>query len=177
MKKLTVLILFILTVLLASFAATACTNTTVDGPMLRFHIRANSNSQADQAVKLLVRDAVLEYLEPHLDGVTGLDSATRELRRLSPSLRSTADRVLRENGFSYRAAVSVGEEFFPARKYGSVVVQSGYYTAVIISLGSGEGDNWWCVLYPPLCYLEARGNGSFRYRSKILDLIDRHFRN
>jgi len=145
--------------------------------MLRFHIRANSNDRQDQAVKLLVRDAVLEYLEPRLKSVTGLDNATRELRRLSPSLVSLADRTLNENGFSYRASVTVGQEFFPARKYGNRVVQSGYYTAVIISLGSGEGDNWWCVLYPPLCYLEARGNGSFRYRSKILDLIERHIRS
>jgi len=137
--------------------------------MLRFHIRAHSNSAQDQRVKLKVRDAVLDFLEPKLDGANSIPSAVRILEKEATHVVSIANKVLLNNGFNYSANIRIGQEFFPSRMYGDIVIESGYFKAVIIELGSGLGDNWWCVLYPPLCYLEARG--SFRYRSLILDLV------
>jgi len=168
MKK----ILIILTALLIGLffiISSACTSSNNTDPMLRFHIRANSNSAADQRVKLQIRDAVLDFLEPKLENTNSLSNAVSILERESASIINLANRVLANNGFNYSATISISEEFFPSRMYGDIVIESGYFQAVIIELGSGQGDNWWCVLYPPLCYLEARG--SFRYRSLIVDLV------
>lgn len=153
----------------------ACGQTKQKPAMLRFHVRANSNSAEDQAVKLKVRDAVLDWLEPELEAVTDIQTAKNEISRREKHIKAIADRILLEQGFSYKAKVRVDNEHFPTRMYGETVIESGYYDALIIELGSGTGDNWWCVLYPPLCYVEAEGNGDFRYKSKIKELIDKYF--
>jgi len=173
MKKISIILIM---VLISAFLVviSACTNNSNNtDPMLRFHIRANSNSVRDQNIKLQVRDAVLDFLEPKLENTNTLSNAVRILERESNNIIALANRVLTNNGFNYTAAIRIANEFFPSRMYGDTIIESGYFQAVIIELGSGNGDNWWCVLYPPLCYLEARG--SFRYRSLILDTLRRWF--
>lgn len=151
-------------------------NSTSEGQILRLHIRANSNSAADQAVKLKVRDAVVAYLEPRLSGANDVAEAKALAIGLTAELRRIGEEVLAAEGFGYGATARVCNEFFPTRMYDSLVVESGYYDALIIELGDGEGDNWWCVVYPPLCYLETTVGSGFRYKSKIKELIDKYFR-
>ncbi|MCL2821732.1 MAG: stage II sporulation protein R [Firmicutes bacterium] len=151
-----------------AIANTACDDIN-DQPLLRFHIRANSNSAADQSIKLTVRDSVLAFLTPLLEQTDSLDKANAVLVQNAAAIKAIANAVLVEGGFGYTASFKIDVEFFPARMYEDVLIQSGYFLAAVIGLGSGEGDNWWCVLYPPLCYLEAKG--AFRYRSKILELV------
>ena len=81
-----------------------------------------------------------------------------------------ADQVLKLNGKDYKSKASVREEEFPTRVYGSLCLENGFYDALILNLGSGEGNNWWCVVYPPLCFVG--GTGNFEIRSKIIDLIN-----
>ena len=160
-------------VLVAVFCiiASACENTNdSERDLIRFHIRANSNSSADQAVKLQVRDKIVDFLEKESLGNT-FEQAYASLKRLMPTLKAIADTTLKNNGFDYSSTVSLDKKYFPARAYGDAVIQSGYYDALVIELGSGSGDNWWCVVYPPLCYLEAQAEKDVRYKSKIVELI------
>jgi stage II sporulation protein R len=150
-------------------------NKSDESELLRLHIRADSNSEADQAVKLKVRDKVVAYLDAELGEIDDFDTAKREISKRGSKIKSICDSVLQQNGFSYRATVSVRNEFFPTRMYETLVVESGYYDALIIELGSGKGDNWWCVIYPPLCYVEATYGSGFRYKSKIKELIEKYF--
>lgn len=119
--------------------------------VLRLHIPANSDSDEDQQVKLAVRDELISRSEDIF-----ADCITREevLAAASDNLdqfESIADEVLAENGFDYTAEAELAEMHFDKRIYGDLTVPEGDYTALRITLGSGEGHNWWCVMYPPLC--------------------------
>lgn len=151
---------------------TGCVHTNLDEgySLIRIHIRADSNDQDDQAVKLEVRDAVCAYLESELNGVDDFQSAYTGIEKRLGKIEAIADKVLAERGFAYTSRARLNNEYFPTRSYEGVVVESGYYDALILELGSGKGDNWWCVIYPPLCYLEAQGTGGIRYKSKIKEL-------
>lgn len=162
-------------VIFSGIIASGCENTKFsERDFIRFHIRADSNSAADQQVKLKVRDEVVAYLESRS---LGKDAAEvyRTLGKLKPELKRIADGVLEREGFGYRATVTLDTRYFPARSYGDFVVDSGWYDALIIELGSGKGDNWWCVVYPPLCYLEAKAEKDVRYKSKIKELLKKYF--
>ncbi len=119
--------------------------------VLRLHVIANSDSEADQAVKLLVRDKVLETGAAIFDGSVTADEAEQ---KISPKLAETeraAAAVLRENGFDYGVRAELVNEFFDTRAYGDITLPAGNYEAVKIVLGEGKGENWWCVMFPPLC--------------------------
>lgn len=144
----------------------ACTvNNRYDGELLRLHIRANSNSVEDQSVKLKVRDAVNEHIAEKVDKTTFAE-AYRQIGEMLDELGEIAVGVLEENGFSYGAEAKLVNEYFPTRQYGSYVVPDGNYDALIIELGKAEGDNWWCVVYPPLCY-----GDKFEYKSFFAELF------
>ncbi len=170
--------IFILTALMIATISifSGCYENTItindEQDLVRIHIRADSNDKDDQEVKLKVRDAIVGFLEPRLNNVRDFDEAYGIILRLCPTFASIADEVLRQNGFGYSASVSLTREYFPTRMYGNAVVESGVYDALIINLGSGKGDNWWCVVYPPLCYLDS--SGKVVYKSKIKELFDRY---
>ena len=144
MKKITV---FLLCACLAC-AMTGCG----EAEYLRIHIRAHSNSVLDQSVKLVVRDAVVEYLTPFLQDKSSLSQAIATVKQRLDTVSQVALRTLQEQGFSYGVTVRLDREFFPTRTYGSIALASGVYDALIIELGAGQGDNWWCIAYPPLCF-------------------------
>ncbi len=158
------------------FCGCAGDTTSEKYSLIRIHIRADSNEEKAQAVKLKVRDRVSEYLEKELDGVTDYSKAYELLEAKLEKLKEISDETLKENGFSYTSRVRLNNEFFPTRSYNDLVVESGYYDALIIELGSGKGDNWWCVIYPPLCYLEAKGSGDIKYKSYFAELFKKYFK-
>lgn len=146
----------------------ACTaNNRYDGELLRLHIRANSNSAADQSVKLKVRDAVNAYIERNVKKST-FEEAYADIGSRLDEISAVATAVLEKNGFYYGAHAKLTNEYFPARQYGDRTVEEGYYDALIIELGQAKGDNWWCVIYPPLCYGES---DSFSYKSFFAELF------
>lgn len=133
---------------LAGFAA-RCRRLRTD--VLRLHVTANSDGAEDQTVKLLVRDAILAESETLFGAAATQREAVEQTRAALPALTALADRVLREHGFSYGAAAELTTEYFDARSYGDVTLPAGTYTALRVRLGSGAGQNWWCVMFPPLC--------------------------
>lgn len=140
---------------------------------LRVHIRANSNCVEDQSVKYKVRDKIVEFLTPTVADCETKEQAIEKIGdRLDEAVKA-AEAVLRENGFSYGARASLRKEEFPTRVYENVTLEAGVYDALIIELGSGSGDNWWCVVYPPLCF--SGGNQNVIYKSKIAEIIRNFF--
>ncbi len=138
---------------------------------LRIHIRADSNASAAQAVKYHVRDKIVEYLTPLVAeyqtktaAIQGVESKLKEIAQIATS-------TLLEQGFSYEATAVLERESFPTRVYGEYTLPKGEYTALIVRLGRGEGDNWWCVVYPPLCFAAAGNN--VIYKSKIAEIIQK----
>lgn len=136
---------------------------------LRLHIRANSNLEADQRVKLMVRDEVVGFLSPLLQDAKCVADAKKIIKNNTDKIEKLCNDTLKSKGFFYGAKLQIKEEYFPTRNYGNLTLEGGIYDAVIINLGEGKGDNWWCVAYPPLCFGES---DDIEYRSKIWDLID-----
>lgn len=154
MKKLLSLILT-LTVFL--FAAYAIAKEQLSEEMeiyektLRLHVPANSDSSADQEVKLKVRDAVINYLAEPMANCKTKDEAVNKIQVLTSNISLVANNVLIENGFDYKARVSVVKENYPTRDYEGISLPAGEYTSLKIELGKAEGQNWWCVLFPQVC--------------------------
>ena len=174
MKK---LVLIAGTAFLIIILLLAIPEASSDEQPLRIHIRANSNATVDQNVKYQVKNAVVAYLTPLLSECTTRQQAIDMIEKNSGALTGIADNVLQANGFTYTSAVEIRREEFPARTYQSLTLPQGEYDAVIFELGSGKGDNWWCVVYPPLCFVNATPTDSEEivYKSKLLEIIRKFF--
>ncbi len=140
---------------------------------LRVHIRANSNSEEDQNVKYKVRDAVVEFLTPTVAACESKEEAYAAINEKLSVIAAVADKTLRANGYQYGARASLRREEFPTRVYENATLEAGVYDALIVELGTGTGDNWWCVVYPPLCF--TAGNGNIVYKSKIAEIVRKFF--
>ncbi len=132
----------------APFANT-CENIRRD--VLRLHVVADSDSETDQKLKLLVRDEVLKKGGELFDGTLTADEAQRIITPKTDELKAAAENVLRQNGCGNSVEITVGEEYFATRCYEDFTMPAGVYTAVRVNIGSAEGQNWWCVMFPPLC--------------------------
>ncbi len=126
--------------------------------VVRLHILANSDSEADQRVKLAVRDALLNGGKELFNGTVNKDSAEYMLEVQKDELIRIADNVLKDNGFDYTAQIYLTEEYFTTRTYENFTLPAGEYLALKVVLGNGEGHNWWCVMFPPLCLPAASEN-------------------
>ena len=169
MKKfcISILSLTIIILLVVSFSFENQLTTT---EYLRIHIRANSNQEVDQNIKYKVKDAVVNYLTPGLSSCNTKEKAKTFLQSNLGQLEKVANSTLKNGGYNYTSTAKLTNEEFPTRVYGEFILESGFYDALIIYLGEGVGDNWWCVVYPPLCFVG--GTGNFEIRSKIIDLIN-----
>lgn len=119
--------------------------------LIRLHVVANSDSPEDQAIKLQVRDAVLDSLRQTMTKAADVEEARTYLQTRLPVLEETANRTLEELGCAQRAVVSFCKEAFPEREYDTFSLPGGIYNALRITIGEGKGHNWWCVVYPTLC--------------------------
>ena len=128
---------------------------------LRFHVLANSDSEEDQALKLKVRDAVIDYLEPVLKSSESKEETKRYILKHLPQITDVAGRVLREAGSSDSLRVMLGVSEFPTKSYGSVTLPAGRYEALRIEIGAAEGHNWWCVMFPSLCFVDEMDEEEF----------------
>lgn len=119
--------------------------------VVRLHILADSDCDADQRVKLLVRDALLESGAEIFSGSASADNASKSLEKEKAKLIEVAETVLRENGFDYGVTINLEREYYATRTYENYTLPAGEYLSLKVVLGKGEGHNWWCVMFPPLC--------------------------
>ncbi len=166
------LTLFIISVTAVGFLGVTPTAKGENAEYLRIHIRADSNEAEAQAVKYEVRDEVVAYLTPLVTSYATKGEAMQGVQVRLSEISAVATKTLRKKGFFYGANAKLTTERFPTRAYGDYILPAGEYSALVIELGSGQGDNWWCVVYPPLCF---SGTQNVIYKSKIKEIIDRFY--
>lgn len=182
--------LIICCVLNISSFSEECRN--IRSKMLRMHVIANSDSNADQELKLKVRDAVLAEGKEIFDGSVTADDAKSKILPETERLRKAALEVIENEGFSYDVKITVADEYFDTRTYdNSVTLPAGYYTAVKVIIGEGKGHNWWCVMFPPMCLPAAtkecelsdvleeseteivEGGNKYKFKFKIVEIYEK----
>ncbi len=131
--------------------------------LIRIHVLANSNTEADQTLKLQVKDSVVRTLEPLLKNSASLEESRRIIQSSLPQIEAAALKTIQQNGYSYSVSMRYGRFDFPVKYYGSFSLPAGNYEALQILIGEGQGRNWWCVLFPPLCFTDSNVSSSGKY--------------
>ena len=129
----------------------SASESALAGQVIRLHVVANSDSEEDQALKLLVRDAVLEKAAPLLEGADGRAAAERALAPRLDELARAGAEVLAAEGCGDAVTVALADQWFPTKAYDGFSLPAGRYRALRVTIGEGAGHNWWCVVFPPLC--------------------------
>lgn len=168
MKKTIVICVLILSLLALIMVLPKDNNENYE--YLRIHIRANSNLSVDQVVKYEIKDELVKFLTPYFSKAESKEDAINIVMSLTPKMEEICDNLLIKKGFKYSSNVKINNEYFPTRTYSNTTLESGYYDAVIVELGEASGDNWWCVMYPPLCFVNNFDTiTQIKYKSKIVE--------
>ena len=162
MKKSVLILLSALLLLIALLSILPIhSESLIYDEVLRLHVIANSDSDADQELKLLVRDAILEETQKILKNVKSREEAEKIISEHSALLKNIALETVRKNRFDYSVALELGKEKYPTKNYESCAFPSGEYLSLRIKIGEASGQNWWCVLFPPLCLSAATDKDAF----------------
>ena len=127
---------------------------SVSNKLIRFHVIANSDSAEDQSLKLKVKDEVLKAISAELDKSSSIEESRKILMKSDEKIKKIAEKVIRENGYKYKVNTSLSKESFPVKTYGAITLPQGTYEAYRILIGNASGQNWWCVMFPPLCFID-----------------------
>ncbi|AKL97128.1 stage II sporulation protein R [Clostridium aceticum] len=124
--------------------------------LIRFHVLANSDNPEDQLLKLKVRDKIIAAMGDTLETSSGIEETRNILRENLLKIEEVAEEEITANGENYKVSAALVEDTFPTRRYGGVVFPAGKYEALKVVIGEGEGQNWWCVMFPPLCFVDVK---------------------
>lgn len=138
--------------------------------IIRLHVKANSDTEEDQALKLKVRDRILKETAPLLEKSESIEETRAIVKENLDNIKSIAEEVIKEEGKDYKVEVNFGMTSFPTRKYGEMVLPAGEYEALLVTIGEGKGQNWWCVMFPPLCFVEMT-HGIAANTEESLDIV------
>lgn len=169
MKKV-LLIIGIMIIYLVVGKVTADTNL-IPKEAIRIRVIANSDNYDDQKLKLEIKEQLENYYYDLLKDVKGVENASFLIQKNIPDAEKIVSTILQSNDFK----INYGMNFFPQKEYKGVTYDEGYYESLVVTLGSGSGKNWWCVLFPPLCLLENNDMEDVEYRSFVTDLIHKYF--
>ena len=161
MKKLKIGRIFVILILLSLFIlisaisyVDAVSNNIADS-VFRLHVIANSDSKEDQELKLKVRDELLSYMNIISKDSTNKQEAMQIANEHKEEFIQIAEKVIKENGYNYTVNVQVGKADFPTKYYGDITLPAGTYDALKVQIGEAKGQNWWCVMFPPLCFVDV----------------------
>ena len=142
---------FVIALVLAANSYAQRVTENITQSVVRFHVLANSDSEHDQSIKLKVRDSVLEAIGEKVVLCSDREAAEKFLSENKELIKDVAEKTVKENGESYMVSVELSDEYYPVRYYENTEFPPGLYKSLRVIIGSGEGHNWWCVMYPPLC--------------------------
>lgn len=151
-------ILFLLLLIYIFISAISYTNavcTNISDSVFRLHVIANSDSPEDQNLKYVVRDAVTEFIKDITKNSSSKDDVINIVENNLAKIESIALNTIYEQGYDYSIKISIGNFSFPTKHYGDISLPSGFYDALKIEIGNAEGQNWWCVMFPPLCFVDT----------------------
>lgn len=151
-----ILFLLFIFIIVCANSYVSAVSSNISSSVFRLHVIANSDSSNDQSLKLIVRDKVLDYMNSLVD--TNVSSKEEIMRIVSDNLemfKSIAQDTVYDNGYDYPVNVEIGNFSFPTKTYGDISLPAGYYDALRVSIGEANGKNWWCVMFPPLCFVDV----------------------
>ena len=150
-----VLILFCLFVFISALSYVDAVSEDLSNSVFRLHVIANSDSKEDQDLKYKVRDAVLEYMNSISANCISKDEVITLAYDYQDEFKEIAKKVIKENGYNYDVNIRIGNFEFPTKHYGDISLPAGSYDALRIEIGEAQGQNWWCVMFPPLCFIDV----------------------
>jgi stage II sporulation protein R len=140
--------------------------------LIRFHVIANSDTVEDQALKLKVRDKVLEYISPKLKNSKSIEESRDIIKANDENIKKIVQEVIKKNGYKYDVSTKLSRENFPVKTYGNITLPQGEYEAYRILIGNASGQNWWCVMFPPLCFVDiTKGEVSRKETEKTMKKV------
>lgn len=145
------IIVGIVVAILFSICSFAKTSEEIRSDVLRLHVIANSDTSVDQNLKLRLRDYILQEGKDIFNGSVNVENAVKKIEPVLPELEKSAKAFVNQAGFDYDVKISLSNEYFTTRTYETVTLPAGKYLALRVVIGSGEGHNWWCVMFPPMC--------------------------
>ncbi len=173
MKKLiTVLCIFIFIFGAANIKAKGIESKDISNKLIRFHVIANSDNEVDQKLKLKVKDEVIKYIQPKLKNSKSIEESRSIIKENDKNIIKVAKEIVKKEGYDYKVSSTFGKENFPIKTYGNITLPSGNYEAYRILIGKGEGKNWWCVMFPPLCFVDiTKGEVSYKDTEKEMKKV------
>lgn len=150
-----VLILFCLFVFISALSYVDAVSEDLSNSVFRLHVIANSDSKEDQDLKYKVRNAVLEYMNSISANCTSKDEVITLAYNYQDEFKEIVKKVIKENGYNYDVNIRIGNFEFPTKHYGDISLPAGTYDALRIEIGEAQGQNWWCVMFPPLCFIDV----------------------
>lgn len=149
------LILLFLYIFVCAFSYVNAVSSDIANSVFRLHVIANSDEKEDQELKLKVRDNVLSYMNKICENVTTKEDAILIANEHIDEFKEIALNTIHENGYDYSVNIRIGNFSFPTKTYGDISLPAGYYDALRIEIGEAKGQNWWCVMFPPLCFVDV----------------------
>lgn len=154
-RLLLLLVLLFIYTFICAFSYVNAVSSNIQDSVFRLHVIANSDSPEDQNLKYIVRDKVLEYI----NSISGNQSSKEDVIKLAneniDEIQKIAENTIQENGYNYSVKLNIGNFAFPTKTYGDISFPAGYYDALKIEIGEAKGQNWWCVMFPPLCFVDV----------------------
>ena len=173
MKK-SIVLLMIIIVFYMFVSKSVVKGLTIPDDAIRIRIIPNSNSEFDQSVKRSVRDKLEITMYDLLKDARSSEEASEIIKNNLELVDNDVKKVLSDNGYNLGYKINYGYNYFPEKEYKGVKYEEGYYESLLVTLGKGEGDNWWCVLFPPLCLIEGEENDKVEYKSLVEEILKKY---
>lgn len=173
MKKIIIFIIFLISVI--NILNIKSDVYAIPKEAIRLRVLANSNSEYDQSIKRTVSEQIQIKMYELLKDTKGVEEARKIINRNMNDIEDEVKKTLDENNYKLGYKINYGLNYFPEKEYKGVSYEEGYYESLLITLGEGKGNNWWCVLFPPLCLVEAEESDEVEYKFFIQELFDKYF--
>ena len=164
-----IILLFLLNcyIFISAFSYVQAVSYDISNSVFRLHVLANSDSKEDQNLKYLVRDSLLDYMNNLCEGISSKEEAISLVTEHKKEFEDIALKVIYENGYAYPVKINIGNFSFPTKTYGDISLPAGMYDALRVEIGNASGQNWWCVMFPSLCFIDI-SSGIVNNESKEL---------
>jgi len=153
-RFLIIFLLFIVYILLSVFSYANAVSTDISDSVFRLHVIANSDSAEDQNLKYIVRDALIDYMSSISNNITSKEQVIELVKEKKDEFYDIAKKAINDNGFNYNVNIDIGNFSFPTKTYGDISLPAGFYDALKVEIGTSSGQNWWCVMFPSLCFVD-----------------------
>ena len=175
MKK-SIILIIVFIVLYMIIGNVIAKNNLIPEDAIRIRVIANSNSAYDQNIKMKVKEQVEKDMYNLLKNTKGIEEARNKISSNLPNEENNIKTLLDKEKYELPFKINFGYNYFPKKEYKGIIYKEGYYESVVVTLGEGLGDNWWCVLFPPLCMIEAEDSTDVEYTTLVKDVVNNYIK-